>query len=299
MKTASKKHELSTANRFSTLSQDQEECILCQEIFTNNEDHLVQCERCNKWCCQKCTKLSDTEYTFLTKDGNNIHYFCDKCEAPAMTAVHTDQEIENRCKKYCEVIEARLDQVEQEVASKASKQVVSNIDVRLTKVEDEIKDTRSDISKVGSTITLVRNEREEIEKREKNLIIRGIPESDFLSDLELVKETLKGIGLPELEVEKVDRLGPKKDTSNSSETRPRPIRVKLDGVDKKRLCLRNATKIRQYSSDLLNTKKIFIVPDQTKLQREEDLNLRRGLQKKREENPDAVSKIRRGKITKE
>lgn len=41
------------------------ECKMCEEVFVNEDDHLMQCERCDKWECLTCSGLSDNDYKFL------------------------------------------------------------------------------------------------------------------------------------------------------------------------------------------------------------------------------------------
>lgn len=295
------------SNKFAPLADpatDPLVCTGCQITFTEECDHLVQCERCNEWSCQKCSSITDSEYEILTNSKINIHYFCNNCEQAAMTAVLTDAQVEEKCKKYCQAIELRIDTMEKEIQAKAQKDEVNNMKEQIKKNEHDITHLTCDITKIDEKVTL-RTEKEEKQKREKNIVIRGLPETEE-DDTILVKDVLHGIGLPDITIERVDRIGVKRteqnmsDASNTPHSRntSRPVRVKLASLDDKKGCLMNATKIRKHETIKYNCKKIFIVPDLTKLEREQDFNLRRELQKKREEQPTAKFIVKKGCIIK-
>ena len=66
----------------------------------------------------------------------------------------------------------------------------------------------------------------------------------------------------------------------------RPLRVTLSSGLNKSKILKNAKNIRKSKSTQFDPLKIFIVPDQTALEREDDLKLRKKLQSKREQYPE-------------
>ena len=54
----------------------------------------------------------------------------------------------------------------------------------------------------------------------------------------------------------------------------RPLRVTLKNQETKNEILRKYAKVRQVKTELYNPKTVFIVPDQTKLERDADIALR-------------------------
>ena len=76
----------------------------------------------------------------------------------------------------------------------------------------------------------------------------------------------------------------------------RPIKCILNSSDDKGKLLRNAKKIRESNTTRFNKNKVFFVPDQTSLEREDDLELRDSLRKKRQAFPDKQFIIRRRKV---
>ena len=52
-------------------------------------------------------------------DRKDLHWFCGECEKPAITAVRTDIEIEERFAAYMSNMTHRLDNIEGHLATKA------------------------------------------------------------------------------------------------------------------------------------------------------------------------------------
>ena len=295
-----KRQTRSTANTFDPLSYDGgvdiHTCKSCSQIFTDSDDKMLICERCDQFVCLRCSKISEAHYDFLQQSENNIHYYCDGCDLAAVTAVQTDMEIEEKCKKFCEKIEEAL-------PSKADKEIVDNLAAKIKKLEQDLHGLAKDVSNTNDKLSLARHEPTEKVKREKNIIIRGIPESDDSDDARVVEELLNKIGVGQPKIDKVERLGAKpkpaaqtqpqtestqpteRADTNVRKVRYRPLRVQFAELESKKNSLRLATKVRQVTSTSFNPKDIFILPDQTKLEREEDLKLRKELKSQREKNP--------------
>ena len=294
------------------------QCINCKITFVSSSDHMLQCERCDEWKCQECASITDTEYEFLTK-RKDMHWFCDECDLLAMSAVITDADIEDKCKKYCRNVEDRIEALETALPLKADKIKVDEIDVKLKSLEDVITRVASDISNTNNRVELASSEQEEKAKRVKNVVIRGLAETTPPNDLEVVKQIFADIDCPDIEIETVQRLGKKpnsqsetsndvNDTERSEEAtasnrrvenqRHRPIRIIVRTEEEKRKIIRNATKVRKVDTNHYDPKKIFILPDLTKLEREKDIDLRKNLRKKREDFPNERFVIRNWRIIK-
>ena len=105
-------------------------CKLCESLFENDDDKLMQCERCkeNICCKETCLNMPDLEYTFY-KEHPHCHWFCSECEAPALKSVQTDMEIEERCSEFMKVYDERLQKVETDLTNKAEKTVVDKLSI--------------------------------------------------------------------------------------------------------------------------------------------------------------------------
>jgi len=93
---------------------------ICKSVFVDEQDRLVECERCDEWICLKCSGLTEAAYEVVNSDDKSLlHWFCPECNAEAISAVKTSQLID-KMSTVCtssarrEVFE-RLDGVEAEV----------------------------------------------------------------------------------------------------------------------------------------------------------------------------------------
>jgi len=114
-----------------------------------------------------------------------------------------------------------------------------------------------------------KEEEMEIERRIKNVIVHGVPESQVDSSDQRVEEDLavlaamfQEVGTEEVQVESVVRLGKR----NTDSAHPRPMKVVLNAVDGKVKLLRNAKNLRSKQDG--GWSKIFIHQDLTPRQRE-------------------------------
>ena len=189
-----------------------------------------------------------------------------------------------------------METIENKMDQKASIEMVQKLDEKVQYLEGSVKRMAQDVSSTNSKINMARTENEERQKKTKNIIIRGVQENEEADDHDekIVTEVLKDIGCNSCDIIKTYRLGKKPDGSSRS----RPIRVILKSEEEKWKVVGRATKIRQVQTDLYEPSKIYIVPDMTKLERDQDVELRRELKKKREDFPNDRYTIRKGKIIK-
>ena len=76
----------------------------------------------------------------------------------------------------------------------------------------------------------------------------------------------------------------------------RPVRCVLQNSIEKSQILRNATKMRNSVTIRYNLLKIFFIPDQTKLERDDDKELRTKLQNMKARNPDKQYMIKNKRV---
>ena len=86
-----------------------------------------------------------------------------------------------------------------------------------------------------------------------------------------MQEVPPGIGAP-ISYIKIDRLGKIREDGKL-----RPMRIRMQKEEDKLPVIRNAPKIRKAWHISFDTVTIFITPDTTKPQREQDFNLRKSL----------------------
>ena len=87
--------------------RDGDQCAVCNVKYTGKKDKLLSCDRCDSNFCIACLGISTTEHKILKKP--EVLWFCKDCQQPAIKAVKTDREIEERCEEYFEKMTKRLD----------------------------------------------------------------------------------------------------------------------------------------------------------------------------------------------
>ena len=277
-------------------------CKICKLAFVDDSAEMMQCERCDGATCIQCLNMDSNMYDLL-KGRMDLHWYCGVCDKQAMAAIRADWEIEEKCAVYMSSITTRMDDMQKEIDCKADKAVVDNICADVIASKNLIKGANDDIAKLSDRFDLLRYEAEEIQKRKKNLVIRGIPEfgkdtsdsdsdddstlSDLgMSDIEACKQLFRKIGVSATP-KAAYRLGKK-----NPDGKPRPLKVLLPSEEDKALALKKGPKVRDISpSDVcFDPTRVFISPDMTLLQREEDVKLRKELKEKRQSDPNWVIK---------
>ena len=280
-------------------------CKLCSIEFSDEDDRLMQCERCDGATCIKCLGMEPVVYDML-KGRVDLHWYCGPCDKLAMSAVRADWEIEEKCAMYMAKINSKIDEMQTNIDKKADKAIVDDLCVEVATTKKLLEGANSDIAKLANRVDLMQNEPDEIEKRKKNIVIRGLPEhgtttveneqiSDdnvsttdlVMSDMDACIELLNSIGVDDVTPKAVRRLGKK-----NQDGKPRPIKVILSSEDEKTRVIKRGPKVRRVDPDgvSFDPTRIFVCPDMTILQREEDIRLRGELKKKRADDPNWIIK---------
>ena len=115
-----KKKGTGRARAKSDKTLDTATCTKCQTIFTDDNDQLLQCDRCDGWVCRQCLGINEKEYKFL-HNRPDLHWYCLSCQEPALQAVQSEKLIEDRCKFYMEQFDKKLDNLKSIIDLKADK----------------------------------------------------------------------------------------------------------------------------------------------------------------------------------
>lgn len=280
-------------------------CVECGDII-NEDAKALQCERCidDVWKCASCLGLNDDLYEQLAMGGKcNLHWFCDKCEQlivnPSLVEnMHSLFEskmdyVEKLLMQALTGLEQkmihRMSQVEDMLQNKADNDLLVSVDGRLKKMEERpviMEESQNRIEHkvdqlctthyepvaiaVQGALQQDKAEEMEIEKRKKNIIVHGVPESESTSpeqriedDLSLLSVMFHEADVENVTVDNVIRLGKK---ASDATTNPRPMKVVLNTVDNKLTLLRNAKNLRMREEG--GWSKVFIHQDLTPKQRE-------------------------------
>lgn len=273
---------------------------MCEEVFGNEEDQLMQCERCDKWECLTCSGLSVNYYRFLDSCSLSIHWYCKACNEQAVSAVKADNLIEERCKIYCEELKLEIAQVKSNLESK-----ISNVEIKLSNevqsLKAQVEASESDVErkiqeKLSNSADLNIKEMEERERRKCNIMVFNMPESGsqdkevcIAHDKDLVNEIFEEIEAP-ASVCNMYRVGGKGGKN------ARPLRVILASADEQKKILNGAVKLKSKAA----FKNIFINKDLTPLERQQR-NLLVAEKKKKQAESEAAGQsvswvIHRGRV---
>ena len=213
------------------------------------------------------------EVQFLTKscNTNNIHWYCNSCEilsTPLITRLRSaETQIDN--------INGRIDKLE-------------SLTQRIEALEKD--HTRQPLLPTPETREPLQNGTEEIVdrlNRRNNAVIFGLAEKDeeqTKQHIEVIAEKLE----VNMKMLKITRAGRPR-----TDGKPRPIIIELATEQEKWNFIKKANSIRYREIEEL--KNIYIKPDLTKTQRQEDSKLREELKTRRAKGEDNLI-IRKGKI---
>ena len=295
-------------------------CDDCGRVISNDVCAL-QCDRCvgkETWTCIDCLNMTNETYMQLMREAekpkSKVRWFCDSCDKMVMSPGNGQQEKLDAAIKLMEqmlertqIIEQRLQGIEQRNADKADVSVVNQLELRVEKLELEINLRLSVVpDKTVSAdhgIEENLNELKEREKRKNNLIVFNIPECNSTDCNERKQYDASEVGcILNLElglhtsVDNPVRLGPKSDNSKW----PRPLKVTVEDESVKWNVLKMAKNLANSGKETYRT--VFFKKDMTPLERKLDAELRQDLQSKRKLAEEQGLKenwiIRRGKVIK-
>lgn len=256
-------------------------CLKCDNGI-EEEEESIQCYDCKQWIHKECTPLSERDFRYLCEDSASnagIQWACEFC-------------LENEGERKGEV-EAKLDRLIS---------LFESVDTRLSRLENSNSGEALD-KKIEDTVSKKVNElweeKIEREKRELNLVISNIPESDKnereerqKDDVDAVKSLVQKIcpGLEKEQITEPVRLG-----KVNAGSQPRLLKVKVKSLDIKKEILKNARELNRGVKT--QDKKIYINPDQTPTERQKSRELRQELKRRTGEGETDIG-IRGGKIVK-
>lgn len=287
----------------SSLENEIWRCKVCNLDFCSDDDKLMKCGRCDGPTCIKCLDMDTEMYEVLTSRVD-VHWYCTACDRQAMSAIKTDWEIEEKCAAYMATLNKKFDDMQSNLDQKADKTSMEKLSADVMATQKVVEGVNADIVKLSDRIELMHKEPEEIEKRKKNILIKGLPEcrksiaedarhqdKDIelddtvdMSNEEICDQLFNSMDI-KVTPKSVHRLGKKK-----LDGKPRPIKVVLESEEDTKLLLRGGPKVRRVNPEgvSFNPSKVFISPDMTILQREEDFKLREELRRKRISDPNWI-----------
>ena len=153
---------------------------------------------------------------------------------------------------------------------------------------------------IGQKVEQYLHEQKEKEDRRCNLIFHNLPESEEEEiecrkshDIQQVNSILSELEVEFTEIKQPTRLG-KRATTQEGRAKPRLLRVTLGSTSTRKQALQKAKSLKTSQSEGWN--KVYITPDLTYSERQENRKLRAELAARREKDSNLV--IRNGRIVK-
>lgn len=217
--------------------------------------------------------ISETVYSAIARP--DLLWFCDSCVKPALQSVKTDKAIEDKCREFFESVEARIVNVENELANKASVKEVQLLSKEVQSLESRVSQLTSTQAEVENKIgeatsnaaSVSMKEIADREARKTNLIIFNASVSNSedtetrrREDMEYFRTLCeKGLELSDqVQCQKIARLGLKT-------SKQRPMRVTLKDSEQVNTVMKAAKKL----SGKTGFTGVSIARDRTPLEREE------------------------------
>lgn len=281
-------------------------CKVCKGMFCDQDDKLLECDRCQDWECLNCSGMDEDQYRVMNEVnlGAQIHWYCKGCKLSALKAVRTDKDIEARCEQYMSnfrtemrselkdevnIVKIQLEKKIHEEVDRMTK-MIGNISTEASKPAEQ----RNEDEKIEQMEEML-EEMKEREIRKLNLVIFNLKESTATDsedrkkdDQEIVRHLLSSIDTP-VPFSKCVRLGKPDDT-------PRPVRITAASVKDQHAILKAAVRLREMDE----FQNVFVNRDQTPREQKNWRKLQEERKKKMKESEEAGENktwvIRRGKV---
>jgi hypothetical protein len=269
------------SNNIQTSGDNKDICPECSNHVSDTQKGLLcEAKRCNQWFHAQCAGIKNDQYNFLSKQ-KNIKWYCDNC-------VDIDENSDTNIDK----LSSQMNQV---------MNIMTNLVERLTRLEEKKSTKEPELIEdiVKAKVTEVMEETKEREKRKLNLVFvnvneeAGTDEERNKRDVEKINSMVKKI-LPQetdIKITNPQRLG-----SRNAGSRPRMLKVTVSSENVKWNILKNSNKINE-GSKKSPKERIYVNPDYTTQQREQNKKLRQEL-KDRIEKGEIDLIIRGDKIIK-
>ena len=226
----------------------------------------------------KCSKLNDEECIILCKSGINLVYFCTTCSPNLDEALELFDDNKSNSNKQNSSLPEKHTQLENKLAvvETTLHEIKKELTSQLSKCREMLSSPNNIASKppalIANTVYTAINEEKEREKRQLNLIIHNLAQSNLdqgeARKAEDIKHTLdifnNYLGA-KATVSRAIRLGKRS-------AKPRLLKVTVDSVEAKAFILRSCTNLRK-ADPASYYHKIYVTPDLTPAQREANLQL--------------------------
>ena len=279
----------------------------CGDCLKSVDEKGIQCDHCDRWYHVKCQKISSSTFKAISMEGSDVPWLCNHCrenltrmekELQRLEKENQELRIENsKLMERMAKIEERVDAIKQEVRDEINMQMKDMIKEAMKdnleaietlnrqKIEENNQGEGNEPTNTIHMKDLIKesvNEVEENKRREKNLIIYNLKESQRdigkdreRDDVKICSKLMRdGLHIRNVEFQKIIRLGKRRSEENA---KPRPLLLQLSSVREKWNILKQIKKLRSCGEETLRA--AILVPDLSKEERDRERKLREELKR--------------------
>ena len=236
-------------------------CPIC-ENEVSEQDESIECYRCEKWIHFRCSDLTRERFEVLRESTDSMQFFCECCVIKnrmdkesqksgtyGLSSASTTRDNAHTftgggaCGGACGGLESRLDAMMAKLCS---------LETKITKL-DSI-ETGAQLDKkiktvVDKELTAALDERDEIDKRKRNLVVFGMKESSGTSDAEKIRNDVirvrTMISKMEPELANIRIVDPVRLQSEKNKDKPRLLKFKVENEDIKERIVRGSIRVNK------------------------------------------------------
>ena len=256
-----------------------ENCGACRKQVKSHEQG-IQCDLCQYWYhTNKCADVTKGLMEFLnSEDGqkSNVHWYCRACENTSKKLFEQMVLIEKRLSSFEKEVQKLGEKVDHLISKQPEHTSFEKEVQKLGEKVDSILSKQPVQTSIVPSVGQIARELEERDRRKCNIVVYGLKTEDE----SLVDDILKKIDSTIERAEKPIWLG---------KGERKPLLVKLKSEKDKWKVIASARTVTQQ-----HFKGIFVNPDLTKSEREEQYMLRKELRERRANGEHVI--IKRGAI---
>ena len=269
-----------------------ETCKSCTSKLSRHYKGIT-CQVCSDNYHVNCIdNLSPAHKTFLSSNDTNP-WTCSKCLESLKSLNEENLRLKNENSRLVadnQQLRNRLDTLETQFSafkSELKQEILQELRNNLPSPP-----TNNISQPLNEQVLACLREEKERDKRRLNLCLRNMPEADSHTTdrLQIIHLFKTKLGANETDlnagIRNIKRVG------TQSDERPRIIIIECSNSDLKRFLLQNSFKLKNHR--LINNRNVFLTPDMTKNQLEDDRKLREELRRRRDNGENVF--IRKGQI---
>ncbi|KAK4325791.1 hypothetical protein Pmani_003733 [Petrolisthes manimaculis] len=294
---------------------DLNKCKQCRRKV-QGDDEGIQCDKCGLWYHAVCENIGEALYKDLQKDNDEL-WFCRRCKPTVKKNLLENKKLKEdnvRMKEELQEVKEELQEGNDTISDKTETKLAKELNI----IKKQVEGTQKRIENLGKKweerenemdeyitkkVFEIIKEKEERDRRKNNLVMHNIEEPNNMNEKELYDHDLAvcmdifgneiGARIEEGEIVDIARLGKKEEEGENQNRRPRCLLIKMKEPEKKLSIIKNAKKIKTTRKN--EYKRVFIQPDLTSSERENEKELREKLREKREQGEEGWY-IRRGQL---